>query len=117
MTTTPSARTPRLVAGHRPRRGGCLTAEARPAGRALDAELVVEQIDRRALEAQAAHGVVHGLAEQAAIDAVEVIGREAGDARERFELERVVQVLGQVVDDALDARGIGVGVGAHGKEG
>ena len=60
-------------------------------------------IAQRSLQAEPAHGVVDGLPEEAAIDAVEVMRRQMRDARERLEIQNLVEVLGQVVDHPLDA--------------
>ena len=69
--------------------------------------------DGRAVQAQTAHSVVYGFTEQPAVNAVKVIGRKASHSGERLEIERLVQVLGQVVNDALDPLRVAVGVVHH----
>lgn len=93
-----------------------MAAEAGAARDALDGEIAVQRVHRGAMQAQAAPRLVDRLAEQAAVDTMEVVRREAGDPGERVEVERVVQVLREMVDDSLDASGLVMaGVGGQGE--
>lgn len=92
-----------------------LSREAGAARHALDRQIAVQKVHRGTMQAQAAPRLVDGLAEQAAVDTVEVVRRKAGDACERLEIERVVQVTGEMVYDSLDALGVVAGIGGHGE--
>jgi hypothetical protein len=59
--------------------------------------VTIEQIDRRAVQAQPAYGVIDRFAEQPAVNPVEVIRREVGHAGQGIEIQRVVEVLSEIV--------------------
>ena len=58
------------------------------------------------MQAQAAQRVSGGLAGHGAVDAMEMERREAGHRGKSVEIERIVEVLADVGDDALDAAAV-----------
>ncbi len=60
------------------------------------------------MQAQAAHRVGDRLPQQPTVNAVKVVGRKVRYSSEGVESQRVIQVFGEILDDALDSSRIAV---------